>query len=194
MKQIGITGGIGAGKSIVANVFKSLGYPVYNADEAAKWCYTNNQELKNRVINLFGIESYDANGLLNRAFIAKEVFNNQEKLNQLNALVHPIVKQHYESWLKAHSKSALVFKEAAILMETGGNKKMDFTILVTAPLEVRVERVTKRDNTSREEVLNRINKQWSDDKKRPFADAEIVNDGTSPVLEQLLQLEKRLLQ
>ena len=194
MKQIGITGGIGAGKSIVSKVFKSLGYPVYDADAAAKWCYTNNVLLKNKVIALFGKEAYHADGSLNRPMLANQVFQNQERLNQLNAIVHPVVKAHYQAWLKTNSHSKLVFKEAAILMETAGYKQLDFTILVTAPIELRVNRVVKRDNTTKVEVESRINKQWSDEQKRPYANAEIVNDGTTPILAQLLALEQQLLQ
>jgi dephospho-CoA kinase len=194
MKQVGITGGIGAGKSVVAKVFKSLGYPVYDADAAAKWCYANNLSLKNKVIDLFGAPSYHADGSLNRPFLAKQVFQNQEKLNQLNDLVHPAVKAHYQAWLQANKQSKLVFKEAAILMETSGYKQMDYTILVTAPIETRIARVIKRDNTTKEEVHSRINKQWSDEQKRTYAYAEIVNDETALILVQILALEQQLLQ
>jgi dephospho-CoA kinase len=194
MKKIGITGGIGAGKSVISKVFQALGYPVYDADSAAKWCYVNDRQLKYAVVNLFGKETYLINGSLNRNYLAKQVFKNQEKLQQLNAIVHPVVKRHFEHWVKENNQFKLVFKEAAILIETGGYQELDSTILVTAPLNVRLARVMKRDKTNKEEVLNRIDKQWSDNKKRPLANFELVNNDKKPLLEQILEIEKILLQ
>ncbi|MFT6843862.1 MAG: dephospho-CoA kinase [Flavobacteriales bacterium] len=193
MVIVGITGGIGSGKSTIAKVFESLGYPVYQADAAAKQCYVQNPALKKAVVHLLGKESYTGTGTLNTAFISQQVFSDEEKLKKLNALVHPAVKEHYQQWLTKHAAAKLIVKEAAILIETGGHKEVDFTILVTTRKQIRIQRVLKRDSLTLAEIENRINKQWTDEQKIPFADLIINNDNSALILDTLLVLPSKLI-
>jgi dephospho-CoA kinase len=192
MKKIGLTGGIGSGKSWIASVFEKLGVPVYNSDNASKEILFNSKEVHSDLLEYFGKEVF-TNNIPDRKKIAALVFNNQEALQKLNNILHPRVGEHFENWLKLHSDKAYIIKEAAILFETGIYKKSDFNILVTAPLETRIERVMKRDNISREEVLGRISKQWSDKEKIKLADFVIENDGKKAVLIQVLDIHYQLI-
>ena len=192
MKTIGITGGIGSGKSTVAKVFVSMGYPVYNSDLMAKKLINSDPTLIEKIQNNFGKSIYQ-DGILNRKQLAEIVFNNPEKLTLLNSLVHPAVGRDFESWKKEQTTS-IVFKEAAIIFELGLNKSLDATILVITPESTRIERVIKRDNTTKELVLERMNNQWSDEKKSILADYFIDNSGNTMVIPQvqkiILDLEK----
>ncbi len=170
---IGLTGGIGSGKTTVAVFFEKLGIPIYIADNAAKDLMVNSMEVRKKIIELLGSEAYE-DGKLNRIYIAGRIFSEKKTLKALNAIVHPAVQQDFERWTK-QQKSPYVIKEAAILFENGGYKKCDYTILVTAPLNVRIERVIQRDETNEEAVAKRIAAQWSDDKKMAFADVVIEN-------------------
>jgi len=170
---IGLTGGIGSGKTTIAGFFEKLGIPIYIADNAAKDLMVNSIEVRRKVIALLGSESYE-DGKLNRTYIADRVFSEKKTLKALNAIVHPAVQQDFEDWT-TQQKSPYVIKEAAILYENGGYKKCDYTILVTAPINVRIERVIQRDETTQEAVTKRIAAQWSDYKKIAFADAVIEN-------------------
>lgn len=190
--KIGITGGIGSGKSYVAKIFRVLGVPFYDADKEAKELMNTNQDIKTALIYEFGPEVYDADGRLNRGYLAAEVFKDQEKLDKLNAVVHPIVIQHGADWAKLQT-FPYSLKEAALLFESGSYKKLDYTILVTAPVDVRIERVMQRDGVSREDVLDRMNKQWPDDEKQKLADFIVVNDGIMPLLPQVLPLHEQFL-
>lgn len=186
-KIIGLTGGIGSGKTTIANYIKSIGIPVYNADAEAKkimHCPEIMQILKEQ----FGREIFD-NNILNREKLSKIVFNNPEKLYQLNKIVHPAVKNHFDSWILEHNKFPIVFKEAAILFESGSYKYCDSVITVTSPLELRIQRVMQRDNTKRENVLSRINNQWTDEQRIGKSDHVIYN---TTVKETYLQLDKIL--
>jgi dephospho-CoA kinase len=187
MKKIGLTGGIGSGKSWIANVFEKLDVPIYNSDIASKEILFHSKEVHDDLLKYFGKELF-TNNVPDRKKIADLVFNNQEALQQLNNILHPRVGEHFENWLKTHQNKAYIIKEAAILFETGIYKKSDFNILVIAPLEIRIERVMKRDNISREEVMNRISKQWSDDEKIKLADFVINNDGKKAILNQVLEI------
>ncbi|MBD1431301.1 dephospho-CoA kinase [Sphingobacterium sp. DN00404] len=191
--KIGITGGIGSGKSYVAKVFKALGVPFYDADREAKELMNTNPAIKNALILEFGKEVYDIEGRLNRAYLASQVFRDQKKLDKLNAVVHPIVIQHGEDW-SASQTFPYTLKEAALLFESGSYKKLDYTILVTAPLDVRVARVMQRDKVTKQEVLDRVNKQLSDEEKQKLADFTIVNDELTPLLPQILPLHKQFLE
>ena len=186
MLKIGITGGIGSGKTTVAEVFKQLGIPVYSSDDRAKALMLTNESLRASVIALFGEKSY-VDGALNRAYIASKVFSNKEELNKLNALVHPVLKKDFEAWTAAQ-KSAYAIKEAAILFESGANKGLDKVILVEAPKKLKISRVVQRDGIEHEAVLARIDKQWTDEQKRERSDYVIVNDEKSSVLEQVIKL------
>ena len=176
MKVIGLTGGIGSGKSTVARKFNELGVPIYIADDRAKSLMVQNTEIIKGIVKIFGDEAY-LDGQLNRAFIAGQVFSDKSLLQKLNNIVHPAVEKDFQSWVLEESKSSAkyVIKEAAILFENGGYKKCDYTILVTAPKEERIQRVIERDHTNRQAVLDRIKNQWSDSKKVLLADFVIRN-------------------
>ena len=172
-KIIGLTGGIGSGKSKVALRFLALGIPCYIADDRAKDLMNISAHLKEAVCKVFGSESY-LDGVLNRPYIANVVFKDANALAQLNTLVHPIVAQDFIEWV-AKQKAPYVIKEAAILFENGGSKLCDSVILITAPEAVRLKRVLARDNSSVEAIQDRMSKQWSDARKIPLADYHIEN-------------------
>ena len=191
MKLIGITGGIGSGKSTIAKVFMSIGYPVYNSDTRAKELINSNEELINSIKLSFGDDLYNSQGL-DRKKMASIVFNNPEKLELLNSIIHPTVGKDFEKWIDSQNTS-FILKEAAILFETGIYKSLHKIILVSAPQETRIERVIKRDNTNREEVLSRMNNQWSEEKKTELADYVIDNSGNKLVIPQVLEIIKQIL-
>lgn len=191
MKLIGITGGIGSGKSTIAKVFMSIGYPVYNSDTRAKELINSNEKLINSIKFSFGDDLYNSQGL-DRKKMASIVFNNPEKLELLNSIIHPTVGKDFEKWIDLQNTS-FILKEAAILFETGIYKSLHKTILVSAPQETRIERVIKRDNTNQEEVLSRMNNQWSEEKKTELADYVIDNSGNKLVIPQVLEIIKQIL-
>ena len=170
---VGLTGGIGSGKTTIASMFKNLGIPVYIADDRAKSLMSNSNALKVQIQQLLGEEAYKDNRL-NRPFIAEKVFKNKNLLEELNAIVHPAVKDDFVAWRKLQ-ESPYVIKEAAILFENGSYKECDYMILVTAPLLLRIQRVRKRDSITEEAVMDRINNQWGDARKISLADAVIEN-------------------
>lgn len=172
-KIIGLTGGIGSGKTTIANYLVSLGYPVYIADDAGRKVMQK-QEIIDAIKEKFGLEIFE-NNLLNRAKLAKIVFDNPEQLKKLNAIVHPAVKEDFKNWLTRYLESPLVFYESAILFESGSYTDFDVIITVIAPLEKRIARVLERDNSNREQVLNRINAQWTDEQRISKSDFVIEN-------------------
>ncbi|MGO4822128.1 MULTISPECIES: dephospho-CoA kinase [unclassified Flavobacterium] len=172
-KIIGLTGGIGSGKTSIAKHFMSLAVPVYIADDEARKIMQSEAIIKALKMN-FGDSVFDGNSL-NREKLAAVVFNDPEKLSALNAIVHPAVKEHFQQWLVAHKKAQIVIYEAAILFESGSYKMCDSIITVTAPVESRIQRVIKRDNSSREAVLKRINAQWTDEERASKSDYIIEN-------------------
>lgn len=174
-KIIGLTGGIGSGKTTVANFFKEKGVPVYIADDEAKKIMDYNEVIA-EVQQLFEEKVIDNFGKLDRKKISQIVFHNKEKLNALNALIHPKVKAHFNTWLEKHASFSFVIKEVAILFETNGHLHCDATILVTAPIEIRVERVMKRDHKTREEVLQVINNQMPEEEKIKLATYVVENE------------------
>ncbi len=183
MKKIGITGGIGAGKSIVARVFATMGFPVFYSDIAGKELLSNDENVKKRVIELFGSSSY-TNGQLDRAFLAKRIFSDNSLKQELNNIVHPAVRDYFSVWASKQN-TPFVFNEAAILFETGSYKSFDLNILVSAPESIRFERVKSRDNLTYSEVEARMKAQWSDEDKRQLADFEIVNDNKQLLIPQI---------
>jgi dephospho-CoA kinase len=191
MMVVGVTGGIGSGKTAVCKCFEALGVPVYYADDEAKNLYHTDPILADEVISLFGSHIFE-NGQLNRAKLADIVFSDKGKLSALNALVHPAVARHFATWLDAQS-SPYVLKEAAILIESGAYKSADQILLVTAHESLRIARVMQRDSVSADDVEARINKQWSDEKKRPFATDEIENDGSNDLAETVESLHQGFL-
>jgi len=170
---VGLTGGIGSGKTWVSSLFEDLGIPIYISDIEAKKIMHLNKEVKNSIIELFGDQAYEE-GQLNRGLISKKVFSNKDLLNQLNAIVHPAVDLHFKNWY-ANQKSPFVIKESAIIFEIGAEKKCDATILITAPKEIRIQRVQKRDSISVKAIELRMNNQWKDEKKVPLANYIIEN-------------------
>ncbi len=172
-KIIGLTGGIGSGKTTIANYLKSLGIPVYIADDEAKKVMQL-PEIVTQIKLEFG-ENVFENDLINTSKLAKLVFNNPEQLKQLNKIVHPAVKKHFDNWVLKHKDFPFVIKEAAILFESGSFQYCDKIITVIAPIETRIKRVMERDQTSRENVLNRINSQWTDEQKTSKSDFVITN-------------------
>ena len=187
MKVIGLTGGIGSGKSTIARVFETLGVPVFDADREALALYDDDQLLLTEVKERFGNEVLDANGRLNRPVLASIVFNNAEALQQLNAMVHPRVAKKFDAWKKMQ-RTSVVIREAAILFESGSAEDCDAVIVVTAPEELRIARVQKRNGCSEEEVRARMKRQWSEEQLIERANAVIVNDDKHLVLPQLTRV------
>lgn len=178
MMIVGLTGGIGSGKSTVANMFRELDVPVYDSDKEAKLLMSTSQRVKESIIDLLGEEAYSG-GELNRTFIADKVFKDAKLLEQLNGIVHPAVRDHFLQWAKAQ-ESPYVIQETALIFENGAQDKYNYTILVTAPRETRIQRVVDRDRVEEQAVVNRMQNQLEDEKKRVLADFSIEN----------LQLEK----
>lgn len=173
-KIIGITGGIGSGKSIIGHILSTMGYPVYYSDQEAKWVMNNDPELQKELIAVFGEEAY-LNNELNRPFLAEKIFTSPELKEKINKIVHPRVRKSFSDFV-ANTNAPFVFNEAAILFETGGYKDFDATILVLADKETRIQRVMQRDNISREQVEARMNNQWSDEQKLKLANHVIYNN------------------
>lgn len=189
--KIGITGGIGSGKTFLAKLFEALGVPVYNADEEAKRLMNSDTRIKKQLIELFGEATYK-DGKLDRTFLAAIVFSDKERLELLNGIVHPIVIQEAKDWAERQT-SRYSLKEAALLFESGSYKELDYTILVKAPMDVRIQRVIKRDGVTEQQVRERISKQLSDEEKLQLADFVIVNDGITPLLPQVWTLHQKFL-
>lgn len=190
-KVIGITGGIGSGKSTVCKVFKLLGVPVFEADIVAGKLINSNSEIRNELVQLFGNDIYSTDKKLNRKKLAELIFNSDVLLEKVNNIVHPAVRNEFLNWIK-QQKPAYVIHEAAILFESGFYKMMDFTILVSASEELRLERVMMRDNISREQVMARMAKQWTDAEKRKLATLELVNDNKNLLIPQIIEIDKKL--
>lgn len=191
MMWVGLTGGIGSGKTTVATIFKQLGVAVYPADERTKELYAESPELREGVIQLLGEESYQGNQL-QREVVANKVFGRPELLAQLNALVHPVVGADFEQWAARQAGPYLV-EEAAILFETGIYKRMARNILVTAPRELRIQRVVQRSGLSEAEVAQRMDRQWPDEQKIPLADYVIYNNGETSLIHQVLKIHEDLI-
>ncbi len=188
---VGLTGGIGSGKTTVARYFEELDIPIYISDTEAKRLMTVSPEIRREIIELLGSESYTSDGL-NRKYIADKVFKNDQLLQQLNAIVHPRVATNFANWYKQQN-SPYVIKEAAILFENGGYKQCDFMILVTAPLQDRIARLKKRDHSSEEEIMDRIASQWDDAKKTSLSDIAIENIILEQTRRKVLRIHNHLL-
>lgn len=189
--KIGVTGGIGSGKTTVCEIFKLLDITVFEADRVAKELMNSNVEVKNELILLFGDKIYGPDKKLNRKMLADLIFNDESLLEKVNNLVHPAVRNEFILWHQKQN-SEYVVHEAAILFESGFYKMMDFTILVSAPKELRIERVVKRNKIPAELVESRINKQWNDEDKRKLASFELVNDNKHLLIPQILEIDKKL--
>ena len=191
MLKVGVTGGIGSGKSTVCEIFKCLGIPVFNADAAGRELLAEDTEVIEKVKTIFG-EGVLLNGKPDRKKIAEIVFGEPEKLKQLNAVIHPAVRAKFNNWVMEQT-SSYVIDEAAILFETGLYKQLDAMVLVTAPENIRVERVMHRDAINEAAVKDRMKNQWSDVEKKAIADFEIVNDGTTPLIVQVMEIHNKIL-
>ncbi len=191
MYIVGLTGGIGSGKTTVAKMFETLGIPVYYADTEAKQLMHTNTHIKNALIKQFGKEVYQ-DGMLNRAYLAEIVFHDKEKLVVLNSIVHPEVRKHFEQWT-AKQQAVFVLKENAILFESDDAKNCHATLVVTAPIETRITRVIARDNTTAEAVKARINNQWDDSKKIERADFVIHNTNLTETIKQVKDTYQKII-
>lgn len=191
MIVVGLTGGIGSGKTTVAKAFKALGVPIYIADVEAKKLMNRSKIIKRKLIELLGEESY-VDGKLNRPYIANIIFNDTSYLKKMNAIVHPKVASHFKRWTNKQD-APYVIKEVAILFENGGHKQCDYVITVTAPKALRIKRVLKRDTTSKEKIEAIMKNQWSDSKKVKLSDFVIVNKTLEKTKAQVLKVHEQIL-
>ena len=191
MKVVGLTGGIGSGKTTVAKAFLALGIPVYIADEEAKKMMRNSKVIKRKLIAIFGEEAYVANDL-NRPFLANVIFNDKSYLKKMNDVVHPRVAKHFNKWVLKQDAS-YVIKEVAILFENDGYKQCDFIITVTAPKEIRIKRLLQRDDTTIEKIETIMNNQWSDEKKVKLSQYIIENLKLESTKKQVLEVHTQIL-
>ena len=188
--KVGITGGIGSGKTTVARIFEVLGIPVYYADDAARRIMNEDETLKQQVIKHFGDLSYQ-NGKLNREYLASIVFQDKKKLSILNALVHPATIRNSNMWMKQQT-TPYAIREAALIFESGVQGQLDYVIGVSAPLELRIERAMLRDNLTRAQVLERMDRQINETIKMRLCDFVVVNDGQKAVIPQVMKLHEKL--
>jgi dephospho-CoA kinase len=189
----GLTGGIGSGKSTIADIFANLGVPVYNADFYAKWLLNNSKELKNKLTKAFGNDIYN-NNQINRKHFASIIFSDKEKLALSNSIIHPVVFNHFNKWVESQPNGTkYVIKESAILYESGADKLTDVSITVVADKATRIERVCKRDNVSEELVIDRINNQMTDEERINLADMVIDNNNNKMIVNQVLEIHKQLI-
>lgn len=190
--RVGVTGGIGSGKTTVCRLFETLGIPVYYADYQAKWLLENDPELIGRVKEIFGEEAY-VNGVYNRSFISKIVFDDPQKLAALNAVAHPAVERHSRNWHEQQTNVPYTIKEAALMVESGSHRHLGILIVVTAPENIRIQRVMERDQLTEEAVRRRIANQMPETDKIKIADFVIHNDGAHALIPQVWEIHQALL-
>ena len=191
MIKVGITGNIGSGKTTVCKVFETLNIPIFNADEAARKVYLNDN-VKKEVISLLGTESY-YNNILNKEYVAKKIFNNPSLLESLNKIIHPATFDFFYKWVEKQN-SYYCIKEAAILFESGADKTVDYVICIAAPLELRINRILQRNkNLSKEDVLGRMKNQWQEEKIIALSDFIISNDEKDSVIKQVIAIHNKIL-
>ncbi|HEY8658412.1 MAG TPA: dephospho-CoA kinase [Hanamia sp.] len=191
MLRIGLTGGIGSGKSTVARIFEVLGIPVYDADSASKKLMIENNELKNQIKNFFGKEAY-TDGELNRRYLAEQVFSDSQKMALLNSLVHPATIKDAEQWMKKQNAPYLI-KEAALIFESGSQRQLDYVIGVKSPLALRLQRTIQRDNVNTEQVKARMEMQMDEAIKMRLCDYVIINDEQEMLIPQVFELHEKFL-
>lgn len=192
MLKVGVTGGIGSGKTLVCSIISAMGYPIFNADFEARRIVDNDSKTIASIKKLFGEDIY-INGILDRRRVSGIVFSDQTLLEKLNAIVHPAVIEYFNSWVLHYQSRSIVVKEAAILFESGANKGLDKIIAVSAPIELRVKRVQERDGFSPEAILDRINNQYPQDEIVKRSDYVIENDGVKLILPQIVNVINDLL-
>lgn len=184
---VGLTGGIGSGKTTVAKLFQTMGCHIYNSDERAKELYFE-PHVKQQVIELLGQEAYLSATEINRDFISKKVFTNTILLHKLNAIIHPAVKKDFEHFIRQFPENSIIIKETALLFEIGIQKSLNASILVTAAVNTKIDRVMKRNHISKEEVEKRRQAQWTDEQKIPLADFVIYNNPSDALIPQVLKI------
>jgi len=192
MLKIGLTGGIGSGKTTVAKIFETLGVPVYYADDVAKQLMQEDNVLKQSIINIFGKDSYTTDGKLNRSYLSSTVFSNPHQLERLNAIVHPATIQHAEQWMQ-QQQAPYVIKEAALIFESGSQSILDYVIGVYAPQALRIQRTIKRDNIDKDKVLQRMQNQIDENIKMRLCDRVIQNDDQHSLMQQVLMVHETLM-
>jgi len=192
MWRVGLTGGIGSGKSLICSILEKFRIPVYYADAEARKLMNSDPGLKDQIRALMGNRAY-RNEELDRKYLADRLFGNQEMLEAMNALVHPAVGKDFQAWTQAHNEAPYVVKEAAILFESGAHKEMDSTVLVYAPAELRIRRIMERDRCDREAVLKRMGHQMEQEELKKLAHHVIVNDGHQMLLPQVIELHNSML-
>ena len=188
---IGLTGGIGSGKSTVSKLFETMNCPIYNSDEKAKDLYFK-PSIKSSIINLLGQEAYLNEKEINKTYISKKVFSDDYLLQQLNQIIHPAVQEDFTAFKNKYASESIIIKETALLFETDIYKEVAASILVTAPVYLKIERVQKRNSLPIEEVEKRMKAQWSDEQKIPLADFIVNNDGDTAIIPQVLSILKKL--
>ena len=188
MLKIGLTGGIGSGKSTVAKFFSVLGVPVFNSDEEAKKIVSTDTSVKSQIIQLLGKDSFSVDGIYNRNYVAQIVFNDAAALQQLNNIIHPAVKNRFNSFCNQHFKQKYIIKESAILIETNLFKELDQIILVVAPEDIKFNRLLKREQTDVQSLKKKMSTQWSDQIKKKYAHFVINNDDREMLIPQVLSI------
>ena len=191
MKVVGITGGIGSGKSFVCRILEKMGYSVYYSDDRAKFLMDSDPRIHKELNLMMGDKAYSEAGL-NRELVSNKIFNNPELRQKINKLIHPIVREDFEQWKRSFKDEKFIFNEAAILFETGAYLNYDAVILVHAPLELKLKRIKKRDGSSEEEVLKKMKSQWSDEQKMNLTPYRILNDGNNPLTDVISDLLKKI--
>lgn len=192
MLKVGVTGGIGSGKTLICNVFAKLGVPVFNADSVAKSIMNNDGEVVLKFKDLFGPDIYTDNQI-NSKKLADIIFNNKEIIQQVNSIVHPKVREYFIEWSSQYQAKPYVIQEAAILFESNAYKQLDFTINVHASKETRLKRVMMRDNVSEEKVIERMKNQFSDEQRMKLADFTIDNENNTMILPQIINIHNQLI-
>lgn len=193
MIKVGLTGGIGSGKTTIARFFELLNIPVYYSDTAAKSLMINNLKIKQQLSDLLGSDVYLENGELNKTYISSKIFTNSAVLKQVNEIVHPFVEEDFHQFCETHRNQKYIIKESAILIETGLYKKLDKMILVTANIQDRIQRVALRDRLSQEQIQEKINKQLSDSDKILYSDFQIQNDNQQLLIPQVLKIHHQII-
>jgi dephospho-CoA kinase len=191
MKKVGVTGGIGSGKSLVCKIFRCLNVPVFSADDEAKVLLETDPEIRLTLTGFFGEELY-LSGKLNKQMLAGYIFSDRKNMDKVNNAVHPAVLERFTEWFACQTKAAYVIMEAAILFETGAERFLDKVINITAPEKIRIERVCNRDGVSKEKVIERMNNQLTEKERKEKADINLVNDGKEMLLPRVLEIHKLL--
>lgn len=191
MIRVGITGGIGSGKTMVCKIFQRLGVPVFFADDEAKIILNEDSEIKAQLQQMYGKDIYTKTGI-NKAKLASLIFNNSNELEKINKLIHPKVRNRFFDWTSKHTTHPYVIEEAAILFESGAYKDLDINVLVHAPEELRIKRVMERDQVGRENVVSRMRNQMREEEKMKLADKIINNDGEQMIIPQVLSIDEQI--